>query len=94
MTLSSCEVEYITIISAVCQGIWIERLVKEVLGIEIEAVKILVDNQSAIMLNKISTHHNRTKHTDTLYHFIKDCINDGESSLNMQRLKTNWRTSS
>ena len=41
------------------------RLVKEVMGIEIEVMKILVDNQSAIMLRKTSAHHNRTKHINT-----------------------------
>ena len=77
MALSSCEAEYIEITSPVCQGVWITRLVKEVTRVEIEAVKIMVDNQSAIMLSKTSAHHNRTKHIDTRYHFIRDCVEDG-----------------
>ena len=70
VALSSCEAKCIIITSAVCQGVWIARLVKEVMGVKIEAVKIMVDNQSTIMLSMTSTHHNRTKHTDTHYHFI------------------------
>ena len=58
--LSSREAEYIAITSAVCQGVWIARM-----GVKMEAVKIMVDNQSAIMLSKTSAHHNRTKHIDT-----------------------------
>ena len=50
--LSSCEAEYIAIISVVCKGVWIARLVKKVMGVEIEAVKIMVDNQSAIIKSK------------------------------------------
>ena len=42
-----------------------------------EVVKIMVDNQSAIMISKTSAHHNRTKHIDTLYHFIRDCVKEG-----------------
>ena len=57
---SSCEAKYRAITSALCQGVWIARLVKEITGVEIEEVKIMVDNQSAIMLRKTSTHHNRT----------------------------------
>ena len=76
VTLSSCEAEYIVITSAVCQGVWIARLVMEVMGVKMEAVKIMVDNQSTIMLRKTSAHHNRTKHIDTRYHFIRDCIED------------------
>ena len=49
----------------------------EVMGVKMEAVKIMVDNQSAIMLSKTSAHHNRTKHIDTRYHFIRDCVKDG-----------------
>ena len=49
----------------------------ELMGVKMEAVKIMVDNQSAIMLSKTSAHHNRTKHIDTRYHFIRDCVKDG-----------------
>ena len=77
MALSSCEAESIAITSTVCQGVWIARLVKEVIGVEIEAVKIMLDDQSAIMLRKTLAIHNRTKHIDTLYHFIQDFIEDG-----------------
>ena len=77
VALSSCEAEYIAITSAVCQGVWIAKLVMEVMGVKMEAVKIIVDNQSAIMLSKTSAHHNRTKHIDTRYHFIRDYVADG-----------------
>ena len=50
---------------------------KEVIGFEIEAVKIMVDNQSAIMLSKTLSHHNRTKHIDTRYQLFRDCVKDG-----------------
>ena len=36
----------------------------------------MVDNQSAITLSKNPVHHNRTKHIDTRYHFIRQCIED------------------
>ena len=39
-------------------------------SVEMEAVKIMVDNQLAIVLSKTSAHHNRTKHIDTSYHLI------------------------
>ena len=34
----------------------------------------MVDNQSAITLSKTTGHHNRTKHIDTRYHFIRECV--------------------
>ena len=36
----------------------------------------MVDNQSAITLSKNPVHHNLTKHIDTRYHFIRQCIED------------------
>ena len=51
VVLSSCEAEYIEITSAMCQGVWIARLVKEVMRVKIEAVKIMVDNQLTIILS-------------------------------------------
>ena len=45
--------------------------------VEIEAVKIMVDNQSTIMPSKTSAHRNITKYIDTRYHFIRDCVEYG-----------------
>ena len=58
VALSSCEAEYRAITSAICQGVWIAKLVKEVMRVEWEGVKIMVDNQSAIMLSNTSSNHN------------------------------------
>jgi hypothetical protein len=38
---------------------------------------ILADNQGAIKLSKNPQHHNRTKHIDIRYHFIRKCSQDG-----------------
>ena len=70
-----------------CQGVWIARLVKEVMGVEIEVMKIWVDKQSAIMLSKTSNHHNRTKQIDTCYHYIRDCIKDERIIINHGKIE-------
>ena len=44
----------------------------ELMGVEIELVKVMVDNQLSTMLSKTSDHHNSTKHIDTHYHCIGD----------------------
>ena len=40
-------------------------------------VNIAVDNQSAIMLSKNPVFHQRSKHIDIRYHFIRDFITKG-----------------
>ena len=65
VALSSCEAEYIASASAACQGIWLSRLLGELLGIQAPKVKLLVDNKAAIALSKNPVHHDRSKHIDT-----------------------------
>jgi hypothetical protein len=78
VALSSCEAEYIASANAACQGIWLSRLLAGLLGIPTPKVNLLVDNKSAIALSKNPVHHDRSKHIDTRYHFIRDCVDRGE----------------
>ena len=39
-----------------------------------EPTKICVDNKSAIALAKNPVFHNQSKHIDTRYHWIRECI--------------------
>nr|GFD06801.1 zinc finger, CCHC-type [Tanacetum cinerariifolium] len=39
-----------------------------------QRVQLLVDNQSAIALMKNPVFHGRSKHIDTKYHFIRECV--------------------
>ena len=76
VVLSSCEVEYILITLVTCQGVWITHLIKELMGVEVESMMIMMHNQSAIMLSENLAHHNRMEYIDTCHHFIWDCIDD------------------
>ena len=77
VALSTCEAEYIAASSATCQGLWISRLIKELVSVEENLVRILVDNKSALELTRNPVHHSRSKHIDTRHHFIKDCMEEG-----------------
>ena len=39
--------------------------------------KLFVDNKSAIALSKNPSQHGRSKHIDTKFHFIRDCVKKG-----------------
>ena len=78
VALSSCEAEYIASANAACQGIWLSRLLAELLDVQVPKVRLLVDNKSAIALSKNPVHHDRSKHIDTRYHFVRDCVDRGE----------------
>ena len=77
VALSSCEAEYIATCAAACQEVWLGRLLANLLKTEVKKVVLKIDNQSAIALSKNSVHHERSKHIDTRFHYIRDCVESG-----------------
>lgn len=71
VALSSCEAEYIAAAAVACQGIWLDRLVGDVLNRDLGGVILNIDNKSAISLCKNPVHHDRSKHIDTRFHYIR-----------------------
>lgn len=71
--LSSCEAEYIAAATTACQGVWLARLLADVMNQEAEQVVLYVDNKSTISLSKNPVHHDRSKHIDTRYHYLRVC---------------------
>ncbi|KAK2981445.1 hypothetical protein RJ640_001959 [Escallonia rubra] len=74
VTLSTCEVEYMATTLTVCHAIWLRSLLKELSFIQNESTQIYVDNKSAIALAKNPVFHDRSKHIDTRYQFIRGSI--------------------
>ncbi|KAE8721075.1 hypothetical protein F3Y22_tig00016885pilonHSYRG00007 [Hibiscus syriacus] len=74
VTLSTCEAEYIAATSCVCHAIWLRNLLKEIGLIQEEPTKVCVDNKSAIALSKNPVFHDRSKHIDIRYHYIRECV--------------------
>jgi len=78
VALSSCEAEYVAAAAAACQGVWLSRLITAMMGTKEAPVKLLMDNMSAIALSRNLVHHDRSKHIDTKFHFIRECIEEGK----------------
>jgi hypothetical protein len=78
VALSTCEAEYIAAGSGACQGVWLARLLKELVGSELRAPVLKVDNKSAIDLSKNPVHHDRSKHIEVKYHYIRECVEGGK----------------
>ncbi|KAE8664975.1 Detected protein of unknown function [Hibiscus syriacus] len=74
VTLPICEVEYVAATSCICHEIWLRNLLKEIGLIQEESTKVCVDNKSAITLAKNPVFHDRSKHIDILYHYIRKCV--------------------
>ena len=48
-------------------------MLAELVGGAVLASKLKVDNKSAIALMKNPVHHDRSKHIDVKFHFIREC---------------------
>ena len=74
VALSTCEAEYIAITHAVKEAKFLSQLRADLTGSNVEQILLYVDNQSAIALAKNPVHHQRSKHIDIRYHYIRDEI--------------------
>ncbi|GJU53663.1 ribonuclease H-like domain, reverse transcriptase, RNA-dependent DNA polymerase [Tanacetum coccineum] len=66
--------EFITATTATTQALWLKRLLSKLTHSQEEKVTIQVDNKLAITLMKNPVFHRRSKHIDTKYHFIRECV--------------------
>lgn len=78
VALSSCEAEFMAATEAAKQAIWLQDLLSEVTGWSCEKTLIRIDNKSAIALTKNPVFHGRSKHINKRYHFIRECIEEGQ----------------
>jgi hypothetical protein len=77
VVLSSTEAEYIAGAHATKEAVWLRQLLSE-LGQDMSSPTVLcIDNQSAITIAWNPEFHDRTKHIDVRYHFLRQVVNDG-----------------
>ncbi|CAM8931496.1 unnamed protein product [Rhodiola kirilowii] len=73
VALSSTEAEYIASTEAVKEAILLKGMIKEIQGVF--RIPILhMDSQSALYLCKDHVYHEKTKHIDVRFHFIRNTV--------------------
>ncbi|CAM8924307.1 unnamed protein product [Rhodiola kirilowii] len=82
ITLSTTEAEYMALTEAAKEGIWLKGLVSD-LGLHHDQAIVYCDSLSAICLAKDQVHHERTKHIDVRYHFLR-----GEKRIKVMKVCT------
>ncbi|KAK4381343.1 Retrovirus-related Pol polyprotein from transposon TNT 1-94 [Sesamum angolense] len=85
VALSTTEVEYIAITEAFKEALWLEGLLKEI-GFLKQKVTIFSDSQFGIQLCKNPVFHDRNKHIDVRYHFIRDIVGNG--TVNLEKIRS------
>ena len=75
--LSTCEAEYVVAATVACQVVWLRQLLGELTSAEAHPTALMVDNQPAIVVAKNPVLHDRSKHIDVKFHFLRDCVDGG-----------------
>jgi ribonuclease HI len=85
VALSSTEAEYMALSEAVQEALWLIKIFAD-LGWDIKPVTLYEDNMSCMELTKNNKQHQRTKHIDIRYHFVRDAIK--KKDIRMEYIET------
>jgi hypothetical protein len=81
IALNTAEEECIAACSASCEAIWLRKLLTGLFDLEMRETTILCDNQSCIKMTENHVFHDRSKHIEIRYHFIRDMVQRGTLKL-------------
>jgi hypothetical protein len=77
VALSTAEAEYMSLAHAAQTAVWLKRLMGDLGVAQRSSIKIFEDNQGCIAMAKNPVNHERTKHIDIKYHFVRELVADG-----------------
>ena len=81
IALSFVEAKYMATIQASCEALWLRKLLVDLIDQELRATVIYCNNQSCIQLSENPVFHDRSKHIEIKYHFIRDYVQRGAVEL-------------
>ena len=81
VALSTSEAEYMSACAATQEAIFQRQLLEDLGFPQQEATVIHEDNTGAIALSENPVSHNRSKHIDIRYHFVRERVEMGEVKL-------------
>jgi hypothetical protein len=74
VALSTAEAEYIALSVAVREAVWLHNLLTDLFDHEMDPTIIHYDNQSCVKLSGNPLFHDRSKHIEIKYHYIRDMV--------------------
>ena len=81
VALSTAEAKYVVACSASCEAVWLQKLLSDIFDLELDATCIHCDNQSCMKLSENSVFHDKSKHIEIKYHYIRDMVHKGAVNL-------------
>jgi hypothetical protein len=77
VALSTVEAEYIATSDASKEVIWLRKLLAGLFGDVLETTIIHCDNQRCVKLSENPIYHDRSKHIEMRYHYLRDMVQKG-----------------
>jgi hypothetical protein len=74
VALSTAEAEYIALSVAVHEAVWLHKLLADLFGHVLDSTVIHCDNQSCVKLSENPVFHDKSKHIEIKYHYIRDMV--------------------
>jgi hypothetical protein len=71
MALNTSEAEYIAANVASCEAVWLQKLLAGIFDLELDPTLIHCDNQSWVKLTENHLFHDRSKHIEIKYHYMR-----------------------
>ena len=84
---STAEVVYIAASDVCKEAVWLRKLLFDLFGGKLDSMIIHCDNQSCIKLLENPVFHDRSKHIEMKYHFIRDIVQRGTIKLQYIRIE-------
>jgi hypothetical protein len=79
VAMSTCEAEYVAGYKATQEIIWIQNMINDlrIRSLEATSTPLLIDNNAALKLTRNPELHDRTKHIELKYHFLREMTLSG-----------------
>jgi hypothetical protein len=90
VALNTAEAEYIAACDACTEAVWLRKLVSGLFDQVLDSTVIYCDNQSCVKLSENPVFHDRSKHIEIKYYFLRDKVQRGEVVL--QYISTDEQT--
>ena len=74
VALSTTEADYVTSCSASCETVWLRTLLSDLFDLPLDTTCIYCDNQSFVKLSENPMFHEKLKHIDIKYYYIRDMV--------------------
>lgn len=75
IALSTTETEWIDLGETSREAMWLSGFINE-LGFDQDLVEVFCGSQSAIALSRNPVHHEKTKHVDVKYNFVRELVSE------------------